>query len=279
MRWSILVPLILYMLVIGAIGVWANRRLRASDRSSAEYFLAGRTLGWMVLVFTLLTSIASAGTFVGGPGLGYELGFGWVLASLGQASAAFVVLGVLGKKVAILTRKLGSVTVTDLLRHRYGNRFVVIFISLATVALLLAYMVAQFTGGARVLEATTGLDYNVVVILFAGTVALYTAFGGYRAVTITDTIQGFVMLVGGVVLWAAVISASGGAGAATRTLISDFPDLVTLPGAGAFTVPMLVSFWVLLGLPIAVLPHVVVRGMSYRDSSAMHRAMMAGPRS
>lgn len=100
MRWDILVPLVVYMAVIAAIGVWANRRLRRSDHSSAEYFLAGRTLGWIVLVFTLLTSIASAGTFVGGPGLGYELGFGWVLASLGQASAAFVVLGVLGMATA-----------------------------------------------------------------------------------------------------------------------------------------------------------------------------------
>lgn len=277
MRWDVLVPLLAYLSVIAAIGVWANRRLRHSDHSSSEYFLAGRTLGWTVLVFTLLTSIASAGTFVGGPGLGYELGFGWVLASLGQASAAFVVLGVLGKKVAILTRKLGSVTVTDLVRHRYDSPAVVIFISLATVGLLLAYMTAQFTGGARVLEATTGLDYNVVVIVFAVTVAMYTAFGGYRAVTLTDTVQGVVMLIGGVVLWIAVIAATGGAGAATATLVSDFPDLVTLPGAGEFTLPMLASFWVLLGVPVAVLPHVAVRGMSYRDSGAMHRAMMAGP--
>jgi sodium/pantothenate symporter len=43
------------------------------------------------------------------------------------------------------------------------------------------------------------------------------------------------------------------------------------------TVPMLFSFWVLLGVPLVVLPHVAVRGMAYKDSRAMHTAMMVGP--
>ncbi|CAN5315654.1 sodium/pantothenate symporter [soil metagenome] len=279
MRWDVLLPLFAYLLVMLGIGVYANRRLRGTagaDRSE-EYYTGGRSLGWLVLVFTLLASAASAGTFVGGPGLGYELGYGWVLASLAQAPAAFLTLGVLGKKFAILARKLGSVTVTDLIRHRYGSRFVVVFLSLAIVGLLLAYMVAQFVGGARVLEATTGLDYNVVVVLFAGTVAVYTAFGGFRAVSLTDTVQGITMFVGGVVLWVAVLSRTGGAGGSTRELARSFPDLLTLPGGGDMTVPMLFSFWVLLGVPLVVLPHVAVRGMAYKDSRAMHTAMMAGP--
>lgn len=76
MRWDVLPPLFAYLLVMVGIGVYANRRLRGtvSVDHSEEYYTGGRSLGWLVLVFTLLASAASAGTFVGGPGLGYELG-------------------------------------------------------------------------------------------------------------------------------------------------------------------------------------------------------------
>ena len=151
--------------------VWSyDKRSDATEDGTVDYYLGGRTLGWFVLVFTLLASAASAGTFIGGPGPGLPGGYGWVLVSIFQVPTAFVALALLGKKFAILSRKLDLVTVTDFLRHRYEHPAVVIVASVGVVVFLVAYMVPQFVGGARVLQAVTGVDYNTLLIIFAGVV-------------------------------------------------------------------------------------------------------------
>jgi sodium/pantothenate symporter len=55
------------------------------------------------------------------------------------------------------------------------------------------------------------------------------------------------------------------------------PDLLTLPGAGNFTILLLFSFFVVFGLVPAALPHLTVRAMSYQDTASVHRAIYVGP--
>jgi sodium/pantothenate symporter len=278
-NWDVLVPLFAYLLLMAGIGAWAYaQRLRVSaGHKTEQYYLGGRSLGWVVLVFTLLASAASAGTFIGGPGLGYSGGYGWILVSMFQVPTAFVVFGLLGKKFAILSRKLRIVTVTGFLRHRYEHPAVSVLASIGIVGFLMAYMVAQFVGGARILEAITGVSYTVLIVVFAGVVTLYTAFGGFLADAISDTVQGIIMLLGGVALWVAVLSVTGGLGDVGSTLQRNFPDLLLLPGPDGFTAEMIASYSAQLGLLFCVLPHLAVRAMAYRDSKAMHMAMATGP--
>ena len=278
MRWAIIVPLIAYLGILLYIGVWSyQRRRQVTEDKIGEYYLGGRSLGWFVLVFTLLASAASAGTFIGGPGLVYSGGYGWVLVSVFQLPTAFVALALLGKKFAILSRKLDLVTVTDFLRQRYEHPAVVIVASVGVVAFLVAYMVPQFVGGARVLQAVTGVDYTTLLLTFAVVVLLYTAFGGFLADAISDTFQGLLMLLGGVAVWVVLLAALGSLGPVNEKVAEINPELFALPGPGGFTPHMIASYSLQLGLMFCVLPHLAVRSMSYRDSKAVHRAMAAGP--
>ncbi|GAB3420154.1 SLC5/6 family protein [Flindersiella endophytica] len=279
MRWGIIIPIFLYLLVLAGIGAWAfmRRRQAAAGSKSAEYYIGSRSLGWGVLVFTLLATAASAGTFIGGPGLVYQGGYGWVLVSIFQVPTAFVALSLLGKKFAILSRKLNAITVTDFLKHRYENPAVVVLASLGIVLFLTSYMIPQFVGGARVLQAVTGVDYNVLLFVFAGVVMLYTAFGGFLADAVNDTLQGIIMFVGGIVVWIVLLSAAGGMGPVNDQVMRTHPELYTLPGPGGFTAQMVASYSFQLGLMFCVLPHLAVRAMSYRDSKAVHTAMSVGP--
>ena len=74
MRWDIIIPLAIYLVLLIGIAVWAFNQRQAvqTGGKSAEYYIAGRGLGWFILVFTILASAASAGTYIGGPGFGYE---------------------------------------------------------------------------------------------------------------------------------------------------------------------------------------------------------------
>lgn len=275
MRWGVVVPILLYLLAMLAVGGYLHKYLKDRRVSFQEqFFVGGRSLGPLVLALTMLASAASAGTFVGGPGVAYDVGFAWALVGMTQIAMGIYILGILGKKFAIMARKIGAVTLTDFLRERYGSAAVVVGSSLGVLIFLGAYMVAQFVGGARIFQAVTGLPYEVGLIIFGVTVAAYTTYGGFRAVALTDAIQGVLMIVGGVILWIVLATRTGGLTSLVERLRDEQPEMLTLPGPGGITPLLLFSYFVLLGVAAIGLPHASVRAMAYRDSRTMHRAML-----
>ena len=272
-------PLAAYLLLTLLLAVWVQRRAKsgASRNIVEEYFIGGRSMGGFVLAMTIIASYTSASSFVGGPGVAYSLGLAWVLLAMIQVPTTFLTLGVLGKRFAIIGRRLGAVTITDFLYARYRSDVVVILCSMALLVFFAASMVAQFIGGARLFQAVTGYPYEVGLILFGVTVVVYTAVGGFRAVVLTDALQGVVMVVASVVVFMAVLEAGGGMEQSIQTLKAIDPGLITPSGAGGqVPAPMLFSFWVLVGLGILGLPQTTQRCFGYKDSRSMHNAMVMG---
>lgn len=70
-------------------------------------------------------------------------------------------------------------------------------------------MTAQWVGGARLIESLTGLNYTAALLIFAVTVLVYVIIGGFRAVALTDAMQGTVMIIGTVILLIGTIMAGG----------------------------------------------------------------------
>ncbi|KUK39473.1 MAG: Sodium/pantothenate symporter, partial [Synergistales bacterium 54_24] len=156
-RFELLLPMILYLAVVYGLAVYSGRVMaKLKVGFVEEYFLGSRAMGGFVLAMTLVATYTSASSFVGGPGVAYNVGLGWVFLAMVQVPVAYFTLGVLGKKFAIVARKIKAVTVTDFLRARYESPAVVIIASLGVIIFLVAAMVAQFIGGARVFEAVTG---------------------------------------------------------------------------------------------------------------------------
>jgi len=272
-------PLAAYLLLTLLLAVWVQRRAKsgASKNIVEEYFIGGRSMGGFVLAMTIIASYTSASSFVGGPGVAYSLGLAWVLLAMIQVPTTFLTLGVLGKRFAIIGRRLGAVTITDFLYARYRSDVVVILCSMALLVFFAASMVAQFIGGARLFQAVTGYPYEIGLILFGVTVVVYTAVGGFRAVVLTDALQGVVMVVASVVVFMAVMEAGGGMEQSIQTLKAIDPGLITPSGAGGqVPAPMLFSFWVLVGLGILGLPQTTQRCFGYKDSRSMHNAMVMG---
>lgn len=279
-RMHMIIPLIVYMLLSLAVAIWARRGAPQSAHAGnflEEYFIGGRTMGGFVLAMTIVASYTSASSFVGGPGIAYALGLSWVLLAMIQAPATFLTLGVLGKRFAIIARRTGSVGLTDFLRARYGSDLLVLLTSLALIVFFIAAMLAQFIGGARLFQTVTGYPYIVGLAIFGITVIVYTSVGGFRAVALTDAMQGIVMMVAAVVVLGAVIRAGGGVEQCMRTLEAIDPGLLTPTGpANKVPQPMILSFWILVGLGVLGLPQTAQRCMGYKDSRSMHTAMVMG---
>lgn len=277
MKWEVIVPLLIFLVIIFYIGFWANGKLKSSDSFLQEYFLGGRQLGGFVLAMTMMATYGSASSFIGGPGVAYTRGLGWVLLSMAQLATGYFVLMVLGKKFAIMARKYNAITIIDFLKGRYKSNTVVIVSAISIIIFLFASMTAQWVGGARLIESLTGLPYKTALFIFAVSVLIYVIIGGFRAVALTDTVQGVVMLAGTVILLIATIIAGGGLSNIMSDLMAENPNLITPFGAERDLTPLYVSsFWILVGVGVVGLPQISMRAMSYKNSKGMHTAIITG---
>src|SRR5690625_4616872 len=143
MQWDIIVTIIILALMIFLIGIYFHKFMKnRTGTFQNEYFIGGRNLGPLVLAFTMIASYASAGTFIGTTGVAYDVGFSWVLISMTQVAMGVYVLGILGKKFAIMARKINAVTLTDFLLARYKSHTIVIGSTIGILIFLTASMVA-----------------------------------------------------------------------------------------------------------------------------------------
>ena len=282
---AILAILLGYMALNVIIGIWISRRSareNAADGFIQNYFVGGRSMGGVVLAMTLIATYTSASSFLGGPGLAASWGLtqSWVAAI--QIGTAFLTLGIVGKKLGIVSRRIKAVTISDYLRARYNSAAVDIICSLMLVVFFITQMIAQFKGGATLLQTVTGMSYIGALVLFSAIVIIYTSIGGFKAVVITDTIQGFIMACGTFLLLFFVIRAGGGMDNIIDFNAANNPgwDLIGKGEYGADIDALrpgyLISFWVLVGVGVLGLPQTAVRSMGFKDTQSLHKALLWG---
>lgn len=272
-----ILPLIAYLLFVFGVAFYAYRQRKGASFLS-EYYVGGRSMSGFVLAMTTAATYLSASSFIGGPGAAYKYGLGWVLLAMIQVPAVLLALGTLGKRFAMLARQHNAVTINDMLLARYQNHSLVWIAAFALLLSFFAMMTVQFIGAGRLLETTLGIPYQTAILIFACTVGIYTFIGGFRAVVLTDTVQGLVMLIGTTLLLAGVLYATGGVENAMTQLEKIDPNLLLPTGISERPLDFnfMLSFWVLVCFGLIGLPHLAVRSMAYKNSQALHRAMIVG---
>lgn len=282
----VFLPLALFFLLLIVTLVLTERAggREAHRGFSSEFFLGSRSLSGFVLAMTLIATYGSVSSFVSGPGIAWRLGLGWVVFAAPQIIAGFLILGLFGKKMALVSRACGAITVTGLLEVRFGSRTLSMLLSAALLVFFCAMMTGQFVGGAAILAEAAGVSRTTGLLAFGLLTVFYTAFGGFRAVAWTDAVCAVLMVVGMFMLGGAVLNDAGGLTAAMERaaaagLTDPAADLSTSTmlsptAGGALPWTLLFSAWILVGFGTAGLPQSAVRCMSYRSSGDLHRAMI-----
>ena len=217
----------------GAIIVYGLFRSRET-KSSADWFLAGRSLPWWVVGFSLWATAIDSSDLVADSGGTYSLGLQYFVTNW----VGTVVGWVLGAHFIILPMyRAGMYTNAEYLEARFGTatRIISVFVQvqyrtlvlglIATAAFLTLSIVSGWSD-----SAAWGLVGGIAVLA-----AIYTAFGGLRSVAVTDTLQFGVMTLAGLIIWFMVWGQVGG-------LSFDVSDQATL-NLGTFASPNLVSLW------------------------------------
>ena len=107
-NWVNLLPVfcfLMFMLGVSFYIQYASRKERSTN-FARDYFIGGYSLGGFVLAMTTVATYSSVSTFVGGPGMAWLVGYGWLYMAIVQVVVVFLVLGVFGKKIALISRKI-----------------------------------------------------------------------------------------------------------------------------------------------------------------------------
>ncbi|WP_276272591.1 sodium:solute symporter family protein [Haloarcula litorea] len=265
-----------YMLVALAVGVVAYR---LTDRSAEDYYLASRTLGTVVLLFTTFATLLSAFTFFGGPNLAFSAGPEWILVMGLMDGVIFAVLWyVLGYKQWLVGKRHGYVTLGEMLGDRFGSTGLRVLVAGVSLVWLFPYVMLQQKGAGQAIVGLTG--GAVPFWVGAGGITLfmilYVAVSGMRGVAWTDTLQGIFMLS---LVWVAVawvLSAVGGAGAATAAVGETQPEFLSL-GGGLYTRQYVVSTAVSIAFGVTMFPQINQRFFAAGSKKVLKRTFALWP--
>ncbi|MDP6470376.1 MAG: sodium/solute symporter [Kiritimatiellia bacterium] len=187
------VVLTIYLLGMLAIGLFFARRQRTSE----DYFLAGRNMPWLPVAMSMFASVTSAVTFMGVPAISYNGN----VALLAACVVSPLVLPVLVYVLYPIYRSMRATTSYEYIGMRFGSR-TRYAVSMLFVLARLGWMGTVIYAPAVALTVATGLPQWVAILLMGSVATLYTVMGGLAAVLWTDLVQ-FVILVAGAV-WVAV---------------------------------------------------------------------------
>lgn len=189
------------VVILVAVSVYKSARVR----SEADFLVAGRSLSWPVLVFTLLSSWIGAGSLLAGAENAYRNGVVALWQPLGGWLGLAVIALIAGK-----ARRFAQFTVPDLLEARFSASARV----LATVAIVISYTIItsyQLIGGGDILHlAFPSIDRTAGIYVLAAFVIFFTAAAGMSSIAYLDLLIGSLVTVAVVVAVPLLLSRAGG---------------------------------------------------------------------
>ncbi|MFH1571054.1 MAG: sodium:solute symporter family protein [Gemmatimonadota bacterium] len=260
----------LYLLSMVGIG-WLGRTRRQGD-SLADFYLAGRSMGFAVLFLTLYATQYSGNTLIGYTGIAYRIGYAWTVSVLFMFS---IIVGYLlfAPRLVVLARRLEFITPGDFLSYRFASPFLTTAATLMMVYALANFTLAQLKAMGAVVEGLTDgrvpSAYGIVALALI--MVVYETLGGMRSVAWTDVIQGLILFVGFGVLLYLIPDMGGGVGAVTATLTRLDPGKVEVPDLE--TCNTWISYTVLLGGGAAIYPQAIQRLYAGRSVRVLKRSL------
>jgi len=189
----IITTFLLYAALMLGIGFYFFRR----NETPEDYFLGNRKMGPVISALSAGASDMSGWLLMGLPGALYVGGFIESYIAIGLTIGASLNWMFVAKRLRIYTSVIdNSITIPDYFETRFNDKSHILRILCALVILIFFtfYISAGLVSGAKLFEATFGMQYSYALTTGTAIIVLYTFFGGYRAVCWTDLIQGLLMM-------------------------------------------------------------------------------------
>ena len=259
-----------YFALVLAIGWAAYRR----TQTISDFVLGGRRLGSGVAALSASASDMSGWLLLGLPGLAYASGLDALWLAGGLLLGTWLNWRLMAARVRVFTEHFGdALTLPEYLANRFGDRLGLLrgIAALFVLLFFLIYTASGLVAGGKLFETVFGLPY--VWAVAAGTLAilLYTAFGGFLAVSWTDVLQGLLMAAALVAVPLVAFGQIGGVESGLATIDGMNPALLNpLIGDDGATLGLIaivsLAAW---GLGYFGQPHILARFQGIRSAAAV----------
>lgn len=263
----------LYMALMIGIGIYSFRK---STATSEEFLIGGRKLGPAVTALSAGASDMSGWLLMGLPGAMYFTGLSSAWIAIGLTTGAYFNYVLVAPRLRIYTEiAQNAITLPVFFENRYKDKqhllkitssiFILIFFTL--------YTSAGMVSGGKLFESAFGLDYSIGVLATSLVVVLYTFLGGFLAVSLTDFIQGTIMVLALIIVPSVAIFQIGGVEETISIIQSKGNNYLSL-FTGTTTVGILsLLAW---GLGYFGQPHILVRFMAIDKPRDLIKAKKIG---
>ena len=215
---------------------WGIKGARTA-KTSADYFVAGRSLGLWVFVLAATATSFSGWTFVGHPGKILTDGLPYAFASFYALTIPFT--GVLFlRRQWILGRAFKYITPGEMYSDYYGGNAMRVLTVLVAFLFSVPYLGIQLRASGALFNVLTDgmISVNLGMLLLSAVVVIYVASGGLRSVAYVDCVQAVLLALGIVILGIITVQWVGGWSAFTEGIgnlvKSDLTDGSRLTPAG-----------------------------------------------
>ncbi|MFT4519452.1 MAG: SSS family solute:Na+ symporter [Halioglobus sp.] len=257
------------MLGIGAYSYFSTKK----DMSG--FLLGGRNLSPAVTALSAGASDMSGWMLMGLPGAMYLFGASSSWIAIGLVIGAYLNYSTVASRLRVYTEIAGdAVTIPEYFERRFeDNRHILRFLSSLVIILFFSiYTTSGVVAGGKLFEASFGLSYEIGLLVTAGVVVSYSAFGGFLAVCATDFVQGCIMVIALVMVPVVAIQQLGGVAETQQQLLMINPELLSFGAASALAIVSAMSW----GLGYFGQPHIIVRFMAIRSVKEIKIAKRIG---
>jgi SSS family solute:Na+ symporter len=214
-----------YFIAVFLLAWWVTireRRAKAGEYGSSDYFLGGKNVGWFVIGASLFASNIGSEHLVGLAGSGAR---GDMAAAQFELLASLILI-LLGWVFVPFYIKSGVFTMPEFLERRYNAQARNYLSIISILAYILTKISLTIFAGALVFEVM-GVPFWTGAMIVVIATGIYTVFGGLRAVVYTDMMQMFVLTAGSVAITYFGLQALGGWSGMVSTLDAAGGDVST----------------------------------------------------
>lgn len=267
------ISLTVYFFVMIGIGLYA---FKTTSEDSSGYLLGGRQLGPAVTALSAGASDMSGWMVMGLPGAMYLTGLSYIWIGFGLIAGAYINYLIIAPRLRAYTELANdSITLPEFFENRFEDktRLLRIVSSIVIIVFFTVYTSSGVVGGGKLFESSFGLSYELGLYVTAGVVVIYTLFGGFLAVSMTDFVQGCIMFIALVLVPVVILFDFGGYEAISDSVSNISPSHLDL-AYGTTTVGIISSLaW---GLGYFGQPHIIVRFMAIRSIKDIKTARRIG---
>lgn len=275
----------IFLLAMVTVGIWTYQ----DTVTFSDFALGGRRLSAPLAALSAGASDMSGWLFLGLPGAVYAAGLGASWIAVGLAVGTYLNWRLVAPRLRTYTELAGDAkTLSAYLEERFedGSRMLRLVSATVIVVFFTVYVASGLLAGGVLFEGIFGGGFEFALTVFAVVIVVYTVLGGFRAVSVTHSVQATVMFCAAIALPVIGIGLLGGVGAMRHLLDHQTPSLLDLGAKahfdgsrwtsgqplGAVAVISLLAW----GLGYFGQPHILARFMSIRSTRDIPLARRIG---